>query len=284
MLSLSGYANNADVDIVDRTSDFTVNSCGHYKLLSFPRFETVRPAGRADYEILYNAQGSGYYLIDGVEKQVRQGQLVVFSPGQPQVFYYLLEDSPEVYWLHFTGRNAAGTLKRLGLSEGSLHTIHGFSGRYTDLFDQIIQELQLQEENHLQIASLLGLQLILLLGRGLHAGAKSDPARKRMQEMISSMHRDYQSPFSTQDYANRLQMSKCWFIRSFKEATGVPPLQFLTNIRIEKSKDLLESAPYNVSEIAEMVGYDNPLYFSRLFKRKTGLSPLQYRKHTHKGA
>lgn len=282
MLNLSSYAFNTDVDLVDYSSDFFVNSCGHYKLLTFPRFDTVRPAGRADYEILYVAQGAGHFLMDGTEQAVQQGQLVVYRPWQPQVFHYLLADNPDVYWLHFTGRNAAGLLEKLGLLSGGIHEIHGFSGQFTDLFDQILRELQLQEEHHLQIASLLGQQLLFLLGRGLQAISKGDPARQRMQEIISYMYRDYQHPLSTQDYANRLQMSKCWFIRSFKEATGVPPLHFLTSIRIEKSKELLESSPYNVSEIAEMVGYDNPLYFSRLFKRKTGVSPLQYRKHAHK--
>lgn len=283
MVNFSGYANGADVDTVDNTRDFSVNSCGHYKLLTRPRFDTVRPCGRADYEILLMAEGAGYFFIEGKQQRVTQGQLVLYRPGQPQYYHYLLEDKPDVYWLHFTGKKAAALLESMRICSTAPQQIHGFSRRYAELFDQIIRELQLQEESHLPISSLMGQQLLLLLGRGLHAaGQGGHSLRYRMQEIISGMYRDYQNPLSTQDYAHRLQMSKCWFIRSFKEITGVPPLHFLTAIRMDKSKELLESSAYNVSEIAEMVGYENPLYFSRIFKRKTGLSPLQYRREKQK--
>ena len=72
-------------------------------------------------------------------------------------------------------------------------------------------------------------------------------------------------------------MSVCWFIRSFKRYTGVTPLQYITTIRINKAKELLKDSGYSIQEIGSLVGYDNQLYFSRMFKKQTGCSPSQYR-------
>ena len=72
-------------------------------------------------------------------------------------------------------------------------------------------------------------------------------------------------------------MSVCWFIRSFKEYTGMAPAQYLTSIRMADARGLLESSDYSVGEIAALVGYENPLYFSRIFKKYNGCPPSIYR-------
>jgi AraC-like DNA-binding protein len=81
-----------------------------------------------------------------------------------------------------------------------------------------------------------------------------------------------------EEYAKMLHMSTCWFIRSFKQYAGMPPGKYITSIRINKAKELLESTDYTVGEVGTIIGYDNPLYFSRIFKKQTGLCPAEYRK------
>ena len=73
-------------------------------------------------------------------------------------------------------------------------------------------------------------------------------------------------------------MSISWFIRNFKEYTGSTPAQYLLSLRISNAQTLLESTSYNITEIANIVGYDNPLYFSRIFKKQIGMSPSEFRK------
>lgn len=64
---------------------------------------------------------------------------------------------------------------------------------------------------------------------------------------------------------------------------GFTPMQYILSIRISSAQSLLETTEYNIAEIAAIVGYDDPLYFSRLFKKQIGVSPSEFRKRICNG-
>jgi len=99
-----------------------------------------------------------------------------------------------------------------------------------------------------------------------------------MEKAVRFFHENLANNIEIETYARELHMSTCWFIRSFKEYSGMPPGRYLTDIRIRKAKELLESTDYSIGEIGGIIGYDNPLYFSRIFKKTAGISPAEYRK------
>lgn len=88
----------------------------------------------------------------------------------------------------------------------------------------------------------------------------------------------YNQPLSIKEYAAAHNLSEGWFIQNFKQYTNSTPAQYLLSLRIHNAKVLLESTNYNVTEISNIIGYENPLYFSRIFKKQTGFSPSEYRK------
>ena len=63
----------------------------------------------------------------------------------------------------------------------------------------------------------------------------------------------------------------------FKQKTGMKFIDYLNEVRIEKSKELLKDSNRKMYQISKAVGYDNPKYFFRIFKKKTGMTPEQYR-------
>jgi hypothetical protein len=68
-------------------------------------------------------------------------------------------------------------------------------------------------------------------------------------------------------------------IRNFRLYTGITPKQFIMKKRIYNAEMLLQNQHYSINEIARIVGYDNPLYFSRIFQKTKGISPSEYRKN-----
>jgi AraC-like DNA-binding protein len=72
-------------------------------------------------------------------------------------------------------------------------------------------------------------------------------------------------------------MSVSNFIRRFRAHTGLPPQQYITKFRMAHARELIATSQMSITDIARIVGYDNPLYFSRMFKKETGVSPRAYR-------
>jgi len=81
--------------------------------------------------------------------------------------------------------------------------------------------------------------------------------------------------------AAKFHVTAIHFRRIFKEITGLPPQQFLIQTRLNKAAELLKSTSNPIKEIAALSGWENVFYFSRLFRQKYYISPLQYRKEFH---
>jgi AraC-like DNA-binding protein len=123
-------------------------------------------------------------------------------------------------------------------------------------------------------------QIFILLHRHLPKDSriKNSQAEDEIDKAVTYFYEHYNEQIEVADYAKSHHMSVSWFIRSFKKVMGTTPAQYIMSIRLSNAQSLLESTAYNVTEISKIVGYDNPLYFSRIFKKEKGISPLQYRK------
>ena len=92
------------------------------------------------------------------------------------------------------------------------------------------------------------------------------------------MENDIKDNFTVADYAAEIHLSVDRFSHLFTEIIGVTPKQYLITTRIEAAKELLINSDLTVLQISEAVGTSNQNYFSRIFKKHTGLSPSEYRK------
>ena len=102
---------------------------------------------------------------------------------------------------------------------------------------------------------------------------------RRIVQAKLYIDRHYHEKIDLDLIASEARFSKFHFIRLFKNAYRLTPHSYLTQIRIEKARKLLEETDNSIAEVGFMVGFESLGSFSTLFKRKTGLSPAAYRKH-----
>ena len=274
------YVDKENPNLEDLSVPLRINNCGYYRVHTTPVIETPHPEGRNDYQLLYIAAGKGYFYFKGskIPTIVTKGNMILFRPKEPQVYYYYAKDKTEVYWVHFTGWKVEEYLKRYKLPEKENVFYTGISPDYPWIYNQIIRELQLQRENYTEMISLFMHHIFLTINR--YIKEKETTNNEIINDIERSVHyfkENFNKTISIEQYAKEHLMSVNWFIHNFKKIMKVTPMQYIVSLRISLAKGYLENSNKNISEIANTVGYDNALYFSRLFKKNTGYSPSQYR-------
>lgn len=114
-----------------------------------------------------------------------------------------------------------------------------------------------------------------LMGALLQAINPEQENQRIIVEAQKYMRSHYASALSLDFMADYLGLSPNYFSKIFKKYTGTGFIDYLTNLRLKKAEELLKTGKYKIYEISSLVGYENPTYFSRIFKKKYGHSPYQ---------
>ena len=278
----TGYLSHSHMDFKDKSRPLIVGSCGIYRLSEQPKMPTYRPRGRVDFQIIYIAAGCGHFHFDTVDSEtiVPAGNIVIFRPKELQKYEYYGKDKTEVYWIHFTGSDVKNILRKYGFPDNERIFPVGTSMEYERIFKKIIIELQRCQDNYEEMLTLLLRHLLIIFQRELtreHV-LKNEYLDHEMDTAVTYFNENYNRDINIEEYATSKGMSVSWFIRSFKKFTGSTPMQFIVALRVNNAQVLLETTNYSINEISKIVGYDNQLYFSRLFHKLKGFSPREYRK------
>lgn len=110
-----------------------------------------------------------------------------------------------------------------------------------------------------------------------------DSYSPRVQQAINYLYQHYNKPISIWNVASALEITDSYLSRVFKNETGHTLLNYLTLLRINKSKKLLACTNFKIYEIAERVGFGTSQYFSQVFFKITGMTPADFRKIEQKG-
>ena len=91
------------------------------------------------------------------------------------------------------------------------------------------------------------------------------------------MEEHYAEKISLEAIASNMYLSPIYISKLFKEEMGDSPINYLISIRLKKAASLLKDSNLTITEISSLTGYENTYYFSRLFKKKYGVSPKEFR-------
>ena len=282
----SGYLHDSRAPIKDKSRPLIVTSCGTYRLKTVKRLPTWRPKGRLDYQLLYIVSGKGHFYFHGEDRVVYAGRMVLIQPRQEQHYEYFGEDKPEVYWVHFTGSDVKNILRSYNIPMDDPIFYSGASSTYSYLFKEMIHELQNCKTGYEDLLTMYLRQIFLLVQRTRQEERPtvSTYIQEEMEFARRYFNEHYNEPISIQEYAESRNMSVSYFQRNFKQIVKHTPMQYLLTIRVNNAASLLETTDYSMAEIAAIVGYEDPLYFSRLFRKIKGVSPRDYRNLVKDGA
>ena len=121
---------------------------------------------------------------------------------------------------------------------------------------------------------------LTILAEMIVASEKKDLEKaENMEVIIQSMHLFFPKGITVLHVAKHFQIDRRRLSSLFERQMGVSPNMYLTDLRIQKAKLLLRTSNLSIAHIAESIGYRDHFYFSRVFKKETGLSPTLYRRH-----
>ncbi len=249
-----------------------VVNCAGSLFTDFP-FTTDNPSGRHDYYLIHITSGSLRIKINGEWVSTNAGDTVVIPPSHPYTYTYDGGEALGYLWAHFTGSAAKFYLSETGMSP--LPTVRHSSREsrvalnFAALFDTFAEEDSLRV--HALAACLL--QILTEISRSF-GKVEENPLLRSLRYIDASYTEDIRVP----QLAAMENLSNSRYSVIFKRHTGMSPGAYIIDLRMRHACELLRTTDMSVKQIGILVGYEDPLFFSKLFKDKTGMSPTQYRK------
>ena len=234
------------------------------------------PGVRDHYLLHYITSGRGCYEIDHRHYELGAGDLFVSFPSVPITYRADAQDPWEYCWAGFNGSDALTILSAAGLSRQSPVICHFARGealaqRLHDLYESRGAGLV----HTIEMTGRLYTALSLLLKDAPPVGAGSGELYVR--QAVDYMHGHYMYPITVQDIAVYAGISRSQLYRSFIRYLGKSPKEYLTQLRLSQAFRLLRDTRLPITAIAISVGFDNSLYFSRVFQKACGISPGGWR-------
>jgi transcriptional regulator GlxA family with amidase domain len=106
---------------------------------------------------------------------------------------------------------------------------------------------------------------------------KAEDAQKKIEQSISYMLEHLDKPIQVSTLAARANISPSHYFVLFKQRTGCPPIDYFIRLRMQRARELLAAGSLHVKEVAAVLGYEDPFYFSRVFKSVNQIAPSKYR-------
>lgn len=256
------------------TTNFTtdkylqINSCGFQNVTA--DYTVVREKGRFDYHILMINSGICDVLHNGKIYTLTAGNLVLYAPLEEQRYTFKADTSS--LWCHFTGTFVQEILASCGMSSG----VYFFNpNKYiSEAYSELIQRFHQPGRKNFANASLL--ELIYHIQDSMHC-----PEQKKNFDLLlptlNYINMNYNKQITLEQLAKQSGYSRSRFSHIFSEITGTTPIKYLNDIRLKASCEMLSSTNLGIGDISLRCGFNDPLYYSKLFFRKYNTTPSNYR-------
>lgn len=236
-------------------------------------YREARPHWHENLEILCFIRGCCTVLCDAEQVRVKAGEIMVINANQIHAF-----STEEMGCAYYCLIPSSAFLEEIALPVGKMAFDRHFSAQgYLPYFERLYAETSQSGPYFKPLCTGLCAQLMGLMARE-HARAFSTHSAGRMERIkvgLIYMRENFREPITVEAVCEAAGLSKYYFCRLFREYTGMSVIQYLNRVRCEEARRLMTSGQYNVSQSAQLSGFNNLSYFTRTYHKHMGCLPSQ---------
>lgn len=256
-----------------------VTDAGYFPAAAGHRVE--RPQGAPTTLAILCLRGAGWVELAGQRRDIVAGELIWLAAREPHAYGAADARPWTIAWAHFAGEEV--TAWRDFLASGYRLDDAVFrlpADRVDELaLDRVHAALERGAALRWQVSAASALRASLAkAGEILVEGGGQRSARDRVAASVEGLEREWRRPYRLEELAAAAGMSVTHYCAHFRQLTGFAPVDFLIRQRVRQACRLFDTTTSTVQEVAAAVGYDDPYYFTRCFRRVMGRSPRDYRK------
>ena len=240
-------------------------------------FDNNNRTGRRDYYLQYVIEGDMTVYPESEPLPFGAGDFIIWEADKPYRYANTLPNTAKYLWIHFTGFHAARLISDLGLACRKLYRTSPSEKKkeyITSLFLELFGEFSNRRPGMEDASAGYLTNILVALMR---EAEKVSAGKKRRLNSVSYLHTHYKENTPIGSLAAMEHLSISRYREVFTAQTGMSPTDYRTALRIGNACRLLRETDLSVSEIAADCGYADIFFFMRIFKKKIGLTPGEYR-------
>ena len=269
---------------LDREQTFTIRGTAKLLNVSSAKYggdwHSV-PHTHNHMELFYIVGGRGQFLIQDQLYPVNANNLVIINPNVPHTEVSLNAQPLEYIVLGIEGVELASSEH----SNGRFSMLDHFeSVEISGCLRNILREMELKSTGYEDVCQAYMEILIIRLMRSTALSVPTQPQQISANRQCAAVKRyidqHFKETLTLDQLAEEAHMNKFYLSHAFKQEFGVSPINYLISCRIEESKYLLAETDLSISQIAQLLNFSSPSYFSQVFRRTQGVSPVEFRQST----
>lgn len=235
-----------------------------------------RKEGIEEYIFIFCMEGSGTIIVKDKKYTLRENQAFCIPCFQGHSYYAHDEDPWSILWVHFKGEDT----RYFPLTKCQVRSFSSqdTADRMHFLFVSLFQAL----DDHYTLGNFIylsqTLSLILAEAYDREQGQSVLEQNKHVTDVVRYMYRHLEENLTLEQIGEEFSLSRSYLNAIFQKHTQHSPMDFFIHLKMKRSCRLLRTTDLPVYEVAQKMGYADPYYFSRIFKKIVGISPRQYRK------
>lgn len=237
-----------------------------------------RRKGCKQFIFIYCVEGCGWVKVYKNTFRVLPNQFIIIPKNAPHS-YWADEKTPwSIYWMHFDGSISSHIFEKYAERSLSPVTVP-FTDERLALFGRIISVLSSGfNEQKIEYASIVCLNFLSsFIYYDLELSTEPNNNDNLVDKIIDYLNNNIHKTITTQEIVENFHYSHSYLFSVFKKKTGYSIIHFFNLLKIQKACEYLNFTSLSVKEICFKMGFQDPLYFSRLFKKYMGLAPTEYR-------